>query len=388
MAAIAFATILLIFMLSLQFGNYATLIDSAVKVRTGHIQVQAEGYSERRDIRLVVSEPERVADIVDSLPGVAGYTFRASSFALVSSKERSYGAVVMGISDREKTVSSLAHNLRQGHFLSEGDGGQALIGAILAKNLQVKLGDEVSVLAQAWDGSVAATVVRVKGIVVSGQDEFDRNCFYIPLPYFQEVFAMGRAVHEVVVTAKALEKVPHLKEVLQGQMVTGSNRSLKVLDWKELTPGLTETITLDLMTGFLFYVVLVVVVAFSILNTFIMSVFERKREFGVMMALGCRQAGITKLLSLESIMITALGSAAGILIGSLLTIYFEAHGIKIPGAAELARYYGVPERMFPKLSFLSLTIGSGLVLGISMLAAHVPVLKVRRLRPVEAMAAP
>jgi putative ABC transport system permease protein len=387
MGAVAFATVLLIFMLSLQFGNYAAIIDSAVRLHTGHLQVQAKGYMERRDIRLVVPQPQTVAAILERLPGVTGYTFRASAFALVSSKERTYGTMVTGIGDRETTVSSLTRTLRQGRFLSSGDGGQALIGSILSKNLQVKLGDEVAVLGQAWDGSVAATVVRVKGIISSGQDDFDRTAFYLPLPYFQEVFAMGDAVHEIVVAAKTLESVPQLKLMLSEQIHPGRMPDLKVLDWKELTPGLMEFITFDMISCFLFYFVLIIVVAFSILNTFFMAIFERKREFGVMMALGSRPGRITLLLSLESMMMTALGSAAGIIIGCVTTVYFQTHGIAIPGTAELARLYAIPARMFPSLSLLSLTIGAALVLGISLLTAVVPIVKVRRLRVLQAMEA-
>lgn len=387
MGAVSFATVLLVFMLSLQFGNYAAMIDSAVKLHTGHLQVQAKGYMERKDIRLVVRDPAGVAAILDRLPRVSGYAFRAGAFALVSSRERTYGAIVTGIGDREATVSSVAKTLRQGRFLSAADGGQALVGSILSKNLQVKPGDEVAVLGQAWDGSVAATVVRVKGIISSGQDEFDRSSFYLPLPYFQEVFSMGTAVHEVVIAAKTLEDVPNLKRMIGEQLDAGSNRDLKVLDWKELTPGLMEFITFDTISCFLFYVVLIVVVAFSILNTFFMAIFERKREFGVMMALGSRSARITTLLSLESAMVTVVGSAGGILLGCMATLYFETHGIAIPGTAELARRFAIPGRMFPILSLLSVAIGSGLVLAISFATAVVPVLKVRRLRVLQAMGA-
>lgn len=386
MGAVAFATILLVFMLSLQFGNYATIIDSAVKLRTGHLQVQARDYMERRDIRLVVPETAGIGAILERLPGVSGYAFRASAFALVSSKDRTYGTLAVGITDRESTVSTLNGTIRQGRFLSESDGGQALMGSTLSKNLRVRPGDEVAVLGQAWDGSVAATVVRIKGIITSGQDDFDRNGFFLPLPYFQEVFAMGAAVHEVVVAAKTLDYVPQLKHAIEEGTRKGPDRDLVVRDWKELTPGLMEVIKFDLMAGFLFYLVLVVVVAFNILNTFFMAIFERKREFGVMMALGGSPCLITKLLCFELVMMTALGWATGIVCGSALTLYFEAHGITIPGVAELARLYGVPGHMFPRLSFLSLAIGSALVVGMSIFTAVIPVFKVRRLRPLQAMA--
>lgn len=386
MGAIAFATVILIFMLSLQFGNYSTIIDSVVKMRTGHLQVQATGYQENRDIHLAVADPSQVAATLDRAPEVSGFTFRAHAFALVSADNRSYGTVVTGISDRELTTSSLARTISEGRFLTEDEGAQALVGNILAKNLRVKPGDEVALLGQGLDGSVAATIVTVRGILSSGQDQFDRVSFYIPLPYFQELFGMGEAVHEIVVVAERLEDVAGLKQRLEEEVAGNTGRALRVLDWKELSPGLLEAITLDLMTGFLFYIVLIVVVAFSISNTFIMAIFERKKELGLMLALGSRPARLTGILSLEYGMLTTLGLAAGILIGCLVTLYFGAYGIQIPGMAEMARHYGVPERVFPQLSFLSVGIGSGLVVGISLCTSLIPVWKVRRLRPVPAMA--
>ncbi len=386
MGAIFFATVLLIFMLSLQFGNYRVVINSVVKLRTGHLQVQARDYYDRRDIRLTVADPGAVAHVLEDLPGVDGYTFRANAFSLVSSSERTYGAMVIGIEGREARVSSLPKIIRQGRFLSETDRDQTLVGNILAKNLQVAPGDELAILGQGWDGSVAATVVRVGGILCSGQDDLDRGVIYIPLSHFQEAYTMGGAVHEVVVTASSLEHVPQLKEALaraiQGLPGAGD---LTVLDWQELMPGLMQAITLDLLTGFLFYLVLVIVVAFGILNTFLMTIFERKKEFGVMMALGCKAGRITEILFLESVMMTLMGSFSGILIGCLVTSYFQTHGITIPGVAELARHYGLAERIFPTLSLLSVSIGAGLVLAISILMALIPVLKVRRLRPLQAM---
>ncbi len=134
-------------------------------------------------------------------------------------------------------------------------------------------------------------------------------------------------------------------------------------------------------------IILIVVVAFSILNTFLMSIFERTREFGVLMAIGTTPGRMTKLLLIESTTITMLGIVIGIIAGSLITWYFQVHGIVISGTSELLRQYGMPERMFPQLSLLSISIGPGAVLVITLLTALYPALKVRRLRPVVAMKA-
>ena len=388
-SAIAFACVLLVFMLSWQFGSYDTMINSAVKIQSGHLQVQLKGYKDKKDIRLVVSDPAAVGSILDKTPGVAAYTFRANAFSLVSSKERTYGIMVIGIDPvREAKVSNLKKLIRQGDYLSEDDSDQALVGGLLAKNLQVSLGDELVLLGQGRDGTIAATVVKIKGIYSSGQDEFDRSSMHISLKNFQDVYTMRRAVHEVVVLGKSLEDVAEIKKVVAAGIEKMEERHhLAALDWMELMPGLIQGIKMDLVGGLIFYFILIVVVAFSILNTFLMSIFERTREFGVLMAIGTTPGRMTKLLLIESTAITMLGIVIGIIAGSLITWYFQVHGIVISGTSELLRQYGMPERMFPQLSLLSISIGPGAVLVITLLTALYPALKVRRLRPVVAMKA-
>jgi putative ABC transport system permease protein len=389
MLAIAFASLLLVFMLSWQFGSYDTMINSAVTIHTGHLQVQAEGYNDTAEMRLVVPDPAAVGGILDKIPGIAAYTFRADAFSLVTSKERTYGAMVIGIDPaREAGVSTLKELIRQGTYLSAGDTDQALVGKLLAKNLQVGLGDELVVLGQGRDGSIAATVAKVKGIFSSGQEDFDRSTIHIPLTYFQDVYTMHGAVHEVVALCKSLGDVPEMKRAVAAGIrnLSKGEHHLVVLDWMELMPGLIEGIKMDLVSGFIFYIILIVVVAFSILNTFLMAIFERTREYGVLLALGITPWRLTKLILIESSSITVVGVVMGIIAGSLITWYFQVHGIIISGASEVLRQYGLPERMFPQLSVLSVTIGPAVVLVITLLTALYPALKVRRLSPVEALA--
>jgi len=244
------------------------------------------------------------------------------------------------------------------------------------------------VLGQGRDGSVAAAVLKVKGIFRSGEDKFDRNSIQMPIGYFQDVFSMDGAVHEMVVLGRSLEDVKQIKNKLSaGVSNIDSDGNLVVLDWMELMPGLVQSIKLDLVSGLIMYFILIVVVAFSILNTFLMAIFERTREFGVIMAIGMTPGRLMKSLFLESVMITMIGIILGIISGGLVTWYFQVHGILISGASEVLSQYGLPDRLYPQLSLLSISIGAGIVLIITILTAIYPVLKVRLLRPVEAMTA-
>jgi putative ABC transport system permease protein len=387
MCAIVFACLLLVFMLSWQFGSYDTMIDSAVKIHTGHLQVQAAGYNEKKNIRLVVADPTSISTMLQAVPGVAAYTFRTNAFSLVSSRARTYGAVVIGLDpDKEARVSTLKHLIRSGHYLSENDANEALVGNLLAKNLHVGVGDELVVIGQGRDGSVAATVVRIKGIYQSGQDEFDRSSIQIPLKYFQDIYDMRGAVHEIVILGRSLDDVPQIKDAIAAGIEKNTGKSrLAVLDWMELMPGLVEGIKMDLYSGLIFYVILIIVVAFSILNTFLMAIFERTREFGVLMAIGTSPGRLTRLLLIESAIMTVIGIVVGIIAGCLVTWYFQVHGIVIAGTSDLLSQYGMPERMYPRLSLPSIVIGPALVFIITLVTALYPALKVRRLRPVEAM---
>ena len=387
--AITFAGVLLVFMLSFQFGSYETMINTAVKISTGHLQIQAEKYREKKSIRFVIPDPGKIIAVLNHIPGVAAYSLRGQAFSLISSQNRTYGALVTGVEpQREAKVSRMKKLIREGNFLTREDANQAVVGRLLAKNLRVTIGDELTLLGQGRDGSIAASVVQVKGIFSSGIDEFDRSTIQIPLSTFQEIFSMGDTVHEVVVIAKSLSDVASIKAKIQTALSAMNLRKpLKTLDWQELMPGLRQAIEMDLVSGLIFYALLIIVVAFSILNTFLMAIFERTKEFGVMMAIGTTPRRLTKVLLIESMSMTAIGIIAGIFLGIGVTYYFQIHGIDFSGGSELLSQFGITGRMYPKLSLLSVSIGPLMVMFFTFMAALYPALKVRKLRPVEAMVA-
>ena len=388
-SAIGFACTILIFMLSFQFGSYETMINSSIKIKTGHLQIQAENYFEKRSMRLVVPEPEPIMKAVSAVESVEAVTARASAFSLVSSNNRTYGALVVGVDPKsEARVSTLETLVKEGEFLTsaEPDENPALIGRLMAKNLQVGLGDELVVLGQGRDGSVAATILKVHGIYESGMDEFDRSTLHIPLDTFQEVYSMRGAVHEIVINVSSLNQVAAVKKAVAEQLdQVPEGDNLVVLDWDELLPGLTQAIKIDLTIGIIFWGLLVLVVAFSILNTFLMAVFERTREFGVMMAIGTGPGRLVKLMLYESSAMTLVGITLGILMGCLVTWIFEIHGIDLSGASEIMKQYGISGRIYPQLSLITAFAGPVLVWVITFMVSLYPAFKIKGLRPVEAM---
>jgi ABC-type lipoprotein release transport system permease subunit len=382
--AMVFCNILLVFLVSLQLGAYQMMIDGSLAAYTGHIQVQKQGYLDDQYIYQSVPEVTGLAAQVRAELGVDTVAARAEAFALASSAERSFGIMLTGVqSAYEPGVSTFPGKLREGRYLADDNAQEIVIGAVLAENLKVGVGDELTFLGSGRDGSFAAAVATVVGILDTGLEEVDRSMAQVPLGWFQQVFSMGNHGHSVVVRLPSLERVPAAALALRDQL---RNRDeLTVLDWDALMPGLRQAIDSDMASAWFQYAILVVLVAFSVLNTQLMSVLERTREFGVMLSLGLRPQRLAHLVGMETLLLAIIGMVLGMLGGGLLSWYLSYAGFSYPGMEEMAARFMLPDRMYPEVSLLSMSVGPLAVFGGAMLAALYPALRLFRLQPVAAM---
>jgi ABC-type lipoprotein release transport system permease subunit len=310
---------------------------------------------------------------------------RVRSFAILSDGEKSFGAAIVGVDPgRELRVSTLANTVRQGRYLKAGDDNQVVLGSALARNLGVDVGDSVSMLGQARDGGIAADVLTVAGVFDTGTPELDRQLAEIPLARFQATFGMGSDVNTIVLAGPTLTDVTSALPAVRRRI---ADRGLDVRSWQELEPGLNAAISLDLGTSMLWYASLVIVVVFIILNTLLMSVLERTREFGVLLAIGMRPGALGAMIWLELGMLALVGLAAGIVIGGAVTLIIAHYGLELPGSEAMFAQWGLPGRLFPRLSLLSASAGP-LVMGLSILVAGIfPYRRASALEPISAMRA-
>lgn len=384
--AMIFSNILLVFMISLQFGSYEMMINNTLRMFSGQIQVQREGYQDDQKMRQVVENIGILAaDIREQFPAVK-VTARANAFVLISSEDRSYGTQLVGVEPtHEPGVSSIPGLITDGRYLQDTDAAEIVIGQVMARNLKVETGDELTFLGSGKDGSFAAGVVTVVGVFDSGSQEMDRSLAEIPLGYFQEAFAMNNSGHVIALGVDALAGVPAMIEPLRAQI--SERDSLVALDWEALTPGLKQAIQADMASAWFMYAVLIVLVAFSVLNTQLMSVLERTREFGVIMALGIKPRRLALLVLLETFLMALLGLIIGALLGSLVSGYFAHVGFAYPGMEELAAKFNMPPVIYPSVGPLSMMLGPTVVFIFCLFAAIYPALKLYGFKPVEAMRA-
>ena len=161
--------------------------------------------------------------------------------------------------------------------------------------------------------------------------------------------------------------------------------NLVVHDWDVLQPGLKQAIQADISSAFFMYGVLVVLVAFSVLNTQLMSVLERTHEFGVAMALGLRPGRLGRLVMLETALLGLIGLVLGALAGALVTSWFTTNGLAIPGMEEMAAQFNLPPKMYPRVNLLTMCLGPAVVFLFTLLAAIYPALRLHKLHIVDAM---
>lgn len=379
-----FANMLLVFMMSLQLGMYGLMIDNSLKLFTGHLQVQAPGFKDEQKMRQTVPDILPLAQSFREKFAQVQVAARGSTFALVSSEDRSFGIAILGVeSGFEPRVSSIPGLVDDGRYLTSNDAAEIVIGRVLARNLRAGVGDELTLLGSGLDGSFAATVVEVVGIFDSGVKDIDRSIAQIPIGLFQETFFMEGAGHQIVIVADDRNVIPELIPQVTGMLPPDSD--LTVLDWNQLQPGLKQAIQADMASSFFMYFILVILVSFSVLNTQLMSVLERTREFGIVMALGLRPGKLGRLVLLETAIMGSMGLLLGAVAGGLLTAWFSGNGIVFPGMDEMAAQFNLPARMYPKVSLLTLFGGPAIVFAFTLMAAIYPAVRLNWQNPVDSM---
>ncbi|MGD8568184.1 MAG: ABC transporter permease [Gammaproteobacteria bacterium] len=388
--SIAFAAVIMVFLLSFQLSTYATMKENVLRIMDGFAQIQPQGYQDEPSLRKTIHKPAEILAHAQRIKGIEAVAPRAMSFVILSSDHKTMGAAVMGVDpEREPRVSTLDRTVKQGRYLQTKDDAVIVLGAALARNLGIGLGDSVTLLGEGRDGSIAADVLKVIGIFETGTPDIDRQFSQIPLRRFQTTFAMGSAVNVIVLSGPTLTGVTNALPAVRAEMANDGapSQALAVQSWKALQPGLDAAINLDLSTSLLWYASLVIVVVFIILNTLLMSVLERTHEFGVLLAIGMRSGKLGVMIWLELALLALLGLIIGIAIGTGVTLMIGYYGMEMPGAEAIFAQWGLPGKLYPRVSLLSITAGPGVMVLAILLAGIFPYRRLRRIEPVAAMRA-
>ncbi len=384
--AMVFSNFLLIFLISVQLASYDMMIENTLKAFSGHLQIAHRDYIAGQKMRDSIPGIESVVAAINHSDKQLYAAPRAEAFVLASSDTRSFGIQVVGVNPKlEKHVSTIPGLVANGRYLNSVTSGEIVLGETLAKNLKVGLGDEVTLLGSGLDGSFAAAVLSVVGVFDSGMKEINRSLAQVHFSEFDDIFSMTGHGHRVIVNGEDIDQVKTYRERLSAKL--DISEPLDIFTWVDVHPEIRQAIQSDMASAWFMYVVLVVLVAFGVMNTQVMSVLERTREFGIMLSIGIRPGRLALLIFYETALMAGLAFLLGASMGVLLIFYLGLEGFSFPGMSEMAEQYNLPDRMYPKISVVSVMLGPACVFIGAMLASVYPALRIMLLKPIAAMRA-
>lgn len=378
--AMTLALFALVLYTGLLEGYMQNMEGNILDLEFGDVQVHAGDYLNRPSIYTRIEEPEALLALLDA----QGYraTARLLGGGLVAAGESSAGASLRGIDvERDARVSKIHEHASRGEWLDPAFPAGVVLGRRLAQTLDVEIGDELVLLSQATDGSMANDLFEVRGILLGVGDATDRAGIFMTADAFRNFFALYDGAHQIILRRDGEQELDELAVA-----VRTAAPELDVQTWRELMPTMATMIdsTRGIVT-IVFYVIYVVI-AILVLNAMLMAVFERIREFGVMKAIGVAPGTVVKIILLESALQTGFAVVIGLVLAAPGLWYLSNYGIDT-GALGGISLMGVAFNQIWYAIVTPYTIWGPVIALVVMvsLAVLYPALKAARITPVEAM---
>ena len=392
-AAMVIGLALLIFSRSLAEGAHEQWIESAVRMGSGHVAIQAPEYLEsgKLEHRIGADAHQRALEAVDAVvrDEIVAHAPRLTVSGLASSASSALPVRIEGVDpDRERAFSDLDEKVEDGRYLQSDDRLHAYIGTELARRLGLRVGSRFVLTAQSSTGDVEGQLVRVAGIFRTAIPEMDEGLIHIPIETAREWLGTPGAVtaHAILLpTSRTTDAV-----VAELQTLLANDSDLRVLGWRRAAPELDSALRMDDYGDYVFHSILFAIVALAILNAVMMSVLGRRREFGILQAMGLTRAETGWVVFSEGLFLTAVSGVVGIVLGFLFTWTFFRDGLDFSGLAanesSWASAGGIVDPVIvPIFHSSQVMLSLYFILIIGTLASIYPALHASRLDVAEAM---
>ena len=381
-ASVFFAVILAAIMRSAQLGSYSYMIHSSAKLFTGYLQVQGQGYWDKRSLDNSMVIDSQLQQEISQISHVTNVTPRLEGFALVSFGVNTKVGEVIGIDpDREDNMTGLKQRLVAGDFLTS-DAQGALIGAGLAHRLKTALGDSIVLYGQGYHGQIAAAKLPVTGIVKLPFQEMNNSFVFLALGCAQNLFS---AYDRITSLPIMIDNNRHLNTV-QSTLRSKLNPEYAIMTWDQMMPDLVQNIQLDNASGIVMLIILYIVIGFGVFGTVMMMMMERTKEFGILISVGMKKTRLMLVTTLESIFLSFIGVIVGIFSSYPIIYYLKLHPIHITGeGAKTFDSLGIePIFNFSTDSIVFISQAT-IVFIIALVTALYPLFFIRKIEPNKAM---
>ena len=384
LAAVCLSTAILMASYGLMDGLMQHAVSNATNLVVGEVQVHAQGYRADHSIYKALNEPDLILQAAKQKNVAAAP--RRYGYGLVAVGTKSAGARFWGVEPAsERTTFDLAQHLQEGRFLSETTQRGVVLGQKLARSLQAQIGSEIVVVVQAADGSLGNDLYTVTGILKAAGDSIDRNAALIHAADFVELFVSGERIHEVALNSRGMVSPEGLTALLS---IAAPEEEIK--SWRHLMPEVSDMVNLFDAFIWIFGLIFLLAAGMGVMNTMLMATYERIREFGILKALGATPWGIIRDVAAEALVLAALGTVLGTILGLAGSYYLQEVGLDLSIFAGTYSVGGVAfdpiwrATISPKM----VLIPAILMLIIGLVASLYPAALAARLDPVKAIHRP
>ncbi|MCL2688254.1 MAG: FtsX-like permease family protein [Chitinispirillia bacterium] len=359
----------------------AQMVRSAVTASISHLQISNPQFLDDGEVRHYIPNAQETAKKIDSLPQVAAAAPRIIVNGMASSPQTVLGVQITGVvAQEEKRLTTIANSLVEGNYFGCAGINQAVVGQELANRLDLRVGSRIVFTFVDVNGVLTGSAFTICGLFRTASAEFDRSAVYVTAHELGGLLETGMQFQQIAVLFKSLKAVDTSLTQIE-KMVP----KMKVQTWRQLAPQLDYISSSMSIIMYIFLGVILLALAFGIVNTMLMAVLERQREFGMLMAVGMGRRTLFLLVAIETILLSITGAVIGMILAFFLVSILSATGINLSMLSEGLREYGIADVLYPSLPFSMYPIVSGMVFVTALLSALYPALRALRLNPAQAL---
>jgi len=375
----------MIFLGALMRGIADQFVRNGIATLTGHVQVHEKGYRSDPAVQNSIENPARVeAALTAVLPPDAQWVPRVRVSAIASNARHSTGVTMVGIDPpREAAVSFIGGAITEGRYLKSDDPYGIVVGQALAERFDTHLGYKLILMSQDTEGEIASRAFRIVGVYRAEMEATEKQFVFVTLPAAQEMLRLSHGISEFVVLLAEHGEADHVADTLRAELPAAE---YEVNTWQEILPMVSAIMKIYDWFIFLWFLVVFIAMGFGIVNTTLMAVFERIKEFGLLKALGMKPWWIVRGVLVESFCLLILGMAIGNAVGFLSVLVLSGTGIDLSALAAGMEYWGMSRVIYPHIVGQDVLMANLVVFILGLVVSLYPAVKAARFTPVEALA--
>ncbi len=363
------------------------VIHNVIRYHSGHLAISAQGFEKNNSTQIFIKDGSAVNQWIQSRSDVEAHSERVVLSAMLSSARGSSNLWVMGVNSKnEARVTAFSQKMIKGEFLIAPKSHSIVIGSKTAETLSADIGSKLVVLTQGVDGSVGNELFFVSGIFETESDA-DKSVGFISLEDARSILSLGeQSFHQIAVILKQEEKTAGFKELFEKGFSVGSQ--IEIFSWKELQRPVVAMIELDRAVNRLLMILILCVAALGIANSILMSIMERTREFGVMLAIGTARDEVIKMVVVETMLLTLVGVLVGNVFGWFVTGFFNQIGFDLRWLTSkdfVIQGAVVQTISYPTVRLYNSWVVTSVILCLALLVSYFPAKHAGNLTPMKAL---